>query len=187
MRYRVMLAALVMGAASLPAPIGAQARKPITFGISGGPSIPIGLLRDDAEPGYAVSAHLNVLRPTSRVRFRGDATYARWKLPALVGANREIWRTNLGLLWNAVLSKTPETIARRSARPYLLGGVGMFKSGFVGEGSADGSSLDLSMQAGGGIEFGVSGVNTFVEGKVVNVFAAGGSLRHVPITLGVRF
>jgi hypothetical protein len=74
--------------------------------------------------------------------------------------------------------------------PYILGGVGMF-NGKASAGSStysvSASSTDLGIQAGGGIEFKLSGFSTFAEAKFVNVFGDGSSSSWIPITFGVRF
>ena len=176
------LAALV----ALPAMASAQEARPVSFGVSGGLSLPIGDLGDGYDAGYNVTGHI-AYKPASftNLSFRGDVSFDRWGNKNLDDASTRL----LGVTANGVYAfpqTTPGVV-----RPYVLGGVGFYNgksSGKVGGVSISGSSsTDLGVQAGAGINFQLSGFATFVEAKFVNVFGDGSSVSFIPITFGVKF
>jgi len=176
------LAALV----ALPAMASAQESRPVSFGVSGGLSLPVGDLGDGADAGYNITGHIGY-KPASftNLSFRGDVSFDRWGLKN----NDDVSFRSLGVTANAIYAfpqTTPGVI-----RPYVLGGVGMYNSKStidVGNNSADvGSDTNVGVQAGAGINFQLSGFATFLEAKFVNVFTEGNSLTFIPITFGIKF
>lgn len=176
------LAALV----ALPAMASAQEGRPVSFGVSGGLSLPIGDLGDGYDAGFNVTGHV-AFKPASftNLSFRGDVSFDRWGNKQLDDASTQV----LGVTANALYA-FPQT-SPGVVRPYVLGGVGFFNSKSTGtisgvkiEGS---SSTDLGVQAGAGVNFQLSGFSTFVEAKFVNVFGDGNSVSWIPITFGFKF
>jgi|EP01012_Entosiphon_sulcatum_P017635 opacity protein-like surface antigen len=182
-RQLIGLAAVV----AAPALLSAQASsdKPVSFGISGGLSMPMGDLSDAVNSGFAVAGHV-YFKPASlnAVRLRGDVSYDKWgsKSTAVKADFR-----SLGFVGNAII----DVKSSSSVQPYLIGGAGLFNSKFVIDlGTTTGStpsSTDFGIQAGAGLTFKLSGFDTFAEAKFVNVFADGGSTNWLPITFGIRF
>ena len=75
-------------------------------------------------------------------------------------------------------------------RPYLVVGGGMYRSkstATVANVEVSNTYWDPGIQGGLGISFALSGFNTFVEAKYVNVFGENDSFNFVPISFGVRF
>lgn len=177
------LAALV----ALPAMASAQESRPVSFGVSGGLSLPVGDLGDGYDSGFNVTGHIGY-KPAmfTNLSFRGDVSFDKWGSKVLDDVSTRV----LGVTANAVYAfpqTTPGVV-----RPYVLGGVGFFNgksSGTVAGQSLDDSdsSTDLGIQLGGGVNFQLSGFATFVEAKFVNVFGDGSSARFIPITFGVKF
>lgn len=171
-------------AMALAAPVALQAQassdKPISFGVSGGLSILNGDIADGYESGYSVAGHVGI-KPAGlkSLRFRGDVSFDRW------GAKRfdDISLRSLGIAGNAIYDFPVQSAS--TIRPYILGGVGVYN---VKVSADNGDSwTKAGLQAGGGVEFRLSGFSTFVEAKYVNVFTEGFDLRYTPITFGVRF
>ena len=79
-----------------------------------------------------------------------------------------------------------------SIKPYVLGGLGLYNAkasgsfGGIGSGETE-SRSNIGIQAGGGLEFQLSGFTTFLEAKFVNSFTEGSSTQWVPVTFGIRF
>ncbi|HEY0928406.1 MAG TPA: outer membrane beta-barrel protein [Gemmatimonas sp.] len=174
-------------AIAAPAALSAQASsdKPVSFGVSGGLSLPMSDLGDAAESGFTAAGHI-YFKPASMASlgFRGDVSYDRWTTKFSDDVNLR----SLGFVANALYSVNSSSMVK----PYLLGGVGMFNSkASVDLGSTSGdteSSNDLGIQVGGGLRFQLSGFSTFLEAKYVNVFGDGdASAKWVPITFGIRF
>jgi hypothetical protein len=172
---------------ALPVMASAQATRPVTFGLSGGLSLPMGDLGNGYDSGFDITGHV-MFKPASftNLGFRGDVNFDRFGSKSFSGVNTRF----LGVTANAVYSfpqSTPGVI-----RPYVLGGVGMQNSKSSGKvlgvdiGNSA-SSTDLHVQGGAGVNFQLAGFTTFVEAKYVNVFGNGSSLSYVPITFGFRF
>ncbi len=176
------LAALV----ALPAMASAQESRPVSFGVSGGLSLPVGDLGDGYDSGFNITGHI-AYKPASftNLSFRGDVSFDKWGNKTLDDVSTRM----LGVTANAVYAfpqTTPGVV-----RPYVLGGVGFFNgksTGTVaGQNLGDDSSTDIGAQVGAGVNFQLSGFATFVEAKFVNVFGDGSSLSFIPITFGIKF
>jgi opacity protein-like surface antigen len=181
---------LVGVAAALAAPAllsaqSASADKPVSFGVSGGLSMPMGDLGNDANSGYTVAGHVFFKPATiNAVRFRGDVAYDKWAVKESGGdANLR----SLSFVANALYDFPSQS----NIRPYLIGGLGLYNSkAMINLGQVTGSTngtTDLGLQVGGGLTFKLSGFDTFAEAKFVNVFSSGSSTTWIPITVGVRF
>ena len=178
--------------AALPAMAQAQSTmtsRPVSFGVSGGASIPMGDFGDAADVGYTVGAHV-LLAPASMsmLAFRGDVSYDSWKAKKTFGDGSA---RALGVMGNVILRSS----SAMAIKPYVIGGLGLVNSkskssvtvgGVTVTGSGD-SQSNFGIQGGGGLEFQLSGFTTFIEAKVVNAFTEGSSTRWIPLTFGVRF
>lgn len=67
-----------------------------------------------------------------------------------------------------------------AARPYVVGGMGLFN---VSSGGF--SSAKVAFGGGGGLLFGLGNMNAFVEARVMSIRTSGSSLTFLPITLGL--
>jgi len=183
----VGIAALVFS----PAMASAQNATPktLSFGVSGGASLPMGDVGDFYNTGYNVTGHL-LLSPTSlpRLGFRADVSFDSWKAKEVLGVDPDVSLRNLGVSANAIF----KSAAPMSIKPYVLGGVGFYNAkasgsfGGTGSGSTE-SNSSVGVQVGGGLEFQLSGFTTFLEAKFVNAFTEGSSTNWVPVTFGIRF
>lgn len=177
----------VVAALAVPALASAQAAadKPVSFGVSGGLSVPMGNLGDGANSGFTVAGHA-FYKPAgiSAVRFRGDVAYDKWGVKD-AGGDADL--RSLSFVANALYDFPSQS----NVRPYLIGGLGAYNSKAIinlGQVTAStNSSTDLGLQVGGGLTFKLSGFDTFAEAKFVNVFTSGSSTTWLPITFGVRF
>jgi len=173
---------------ALPLSMQAQDAKTVSFGASGGLSLPMGDLSDGAEAGYSVAGHI-FLKPNASkaLGFRGDVAYDSWGAKGLAGQLADGSLSSLAFAANVMFALGGEGAAMK---PYLIGGGGMYRSkasfsvlGFSGSAT----STDPGIQAGAGFDFKLSGFSTFLEAKFVNIFSDGNSTTYVPITFGVRF
>lgn len=186
---RALRAFGLVAALAAPSILSAQASndKPISFGVSGGLSLPMGDLSDGASSGFVVAGHV-FFKPAAikALRFRGDVAYDKWGAKEAFDEFDADFRS-LSFVANAIYDI--KTADNSVVRPYVLGGVGLYNNkasvdilGFEGSSSA----TDLGVQVGGGLTFKLSGFDTFAEAKFVNVFADG-SATWIPISFGVRF
>lgn len=68
------------------------------------------------------------------------------------------------------------------ARPYALVGLGIYNV----DGGTD-SQTKVGLGLGGGVTFGIGGLNAFAEARYISVKTAGASTAFVPITVGLLF
>lgn len=183
---RVMQLATLAACVLLPCAAQAQRTKPVTLGISGGMALPVGDLGTQSSTGYDVTGHLFFNpRGSKQLSYRGDIGYDKWNNKKK-GTAAEATTSALSFTASAIWKGGD---ARSSMRPYALAGGGMYKltrtyagnlSGIISENSYFG------VQAGGGLEFGLSGFSTFVEARFVNVFSSGRRTTFAPITFGIH-
>ena len=175
--------------ALVPAVVGAQDARPISVGVMGGLSLPMGDLADGVESGYNITGNIYFRPGTSRLTFRGDVGYESFSAK---GSNN-IAGIDLNVLsvTGNVMFPLGSMVAEGGIRPYLIGGGGLYRTQSEGTGVASGAeseaSNDLGIAVGGGVEFKLAGFTTFGEARFVNVFRDGASSRWIPITFGIRF
>jgi opacity protein-like surface antigen len=198
-------AALLLLAAAGTA--GAQAsattpERPLSFGVSGGLSLPTGDAGDVFSSGFNVDALLEVrARPASPLAFRFEAGYQRFAIKDEVrevfeefGADIDVNARVVSGLVNAVY-KFPGV----AVRPYVLGGVGVFnvggsasvsgvdESGEILDEDESGSTTRFGFNVGGGLEVPLSGVTAFGEIRFQSIRTPEEPFNIVPIKVGIRF
>jgi hypothetical protein len=166
MRRLVVHAALAL--VLVPAALHAQPRLMAGAGLS----TPIGDFGDAAEVGWHGAVGLQLGFPGVPVAIRGDGGYHSFgeaspvpKTSMLAGAlSAVVELPGVGLI------------------PYLLGGVGMYRT------SVDGfdPTSDSGFHGAFGVNVGALGFGGFGEVRLVNVSASGGSARFVTMTVGFR-
>ena len=178
MNMRTLRLAGIAGALALvPALASAQDARPISVGVMGGLSLPIGDLGDGFDSGYNITGNVYFRPAASSLTFRADLGYDSFGAKAVNG--------NLNLLSVTGNVMFPMgTAAEGGIRPYVIAGGGLYRTSFEG-GDAE---SDLGVNVGGGLEFNLSGFTTFAEARFVNVFGEGDfNARYIPITFGIRF
>jgi opacity protein-like surface antigen len=179
MRFTKVLAvaAMAVTTAAVAGAQGVSAVKPVSIGVSGGASIPTGDLSNGVNTGWTLNGHLGLAAPTLPVSFRGDVGYNNWG--AKGGGSAHMWN----LTGNAVFTIPNPT----GVSPYIIGGIGAYKPGFSYQGVTTNSDWNFGFNAGAGVNLPLSGFNTFIEAKYVQVNTSGTSSKFVPITFGVMF
>ena len=162
-------AVIAMAAALLAAPLHAQT----SFGVSAGASVPVGTTADAFDFGYNVTASLGIKPPLAPIGLRIDGM-----LNSMDGKAGGTLRTLAGTV-NATLSAPMMPIPMG----YLIGGLGMYNN----DGGAGSSSTDLGFNIGAGLNFPLTGFDTFLEARFHYVDGDGGSMKFIPITFGMRF
>ena len=151
---------------------GADAQRPVSFGIAAGATLPMGDLGDTRETGINVMGVLDFGAPMTPVGFRIDGM---WNSLGASGTGED-----LRIL--ALTGNVRFTMAGTGTRPYLLGGLGFYNQ------SADGTDAnDFGINAGAGVEFLLAGFSTFAEIRFHNVFADEQSVQLLPISFGIKF
>jgi hypothetical protein len=70
-----------------------------------------------------------------------------------------------------------------TARPYVLGGLGIFNF----DPGAASSQTKIGYALGGGVTFDLGGLNAFAEARFVSIQTSGSSATLVPVTVGLMF
>jgi hypothetical protein len=132
----------------------------------------VGSFGDRAEVGWHAEAGLQLSVPAVPIALRGDGGYHSFgeaspqpKTSVLAGAlSAVVGLPGVGLV------------------PYLLGGIGMYRT------SEDGGGVrsDSGFHAAFGVDIGAAGFGGFGEVRFVNVSAPGSDTRFVTATLGLR-
>jgi len=162
----------------------AQASNPLTFGIAGGLSQPLGDLGDATSLGFNVTGTLDARPAVIPFPLRFDLMINRWGLDRVDGSARAI----AGVA-NAVFNFPTQNPAT-SLAPYVIGGFGIYNAGFNFDDADDpDSETDLGINFGGGVRFPLSGFDTYVEARYHNVFGGDdeGDVSFLPIVFGIRF
>lgn len=189
-RFFGALAGLTLTAAVAAAPAQAQNAddaRAVRFGVQAGLSLPTGDFGDAANMGFLVGGTMD-LRPASLpVYFRADLAYQRWGLESVdfEGFDIDGNASQISLAGNVVLPFPTEGMAR----PYILGGLGFYRTtlNLEIEGVEDDESeTDLGFQFGGGVQFRLSGFDTYLEARYHDV---GGDTdaSYIPIVFGIKF
>jgi hypothetical protein len=169
------LAAVVGAALMIAAPAEAQVRQ-VSVGFAAGPSFALGALGDNVNTGWHAQGSVALAPVTLPFGVRADLFYQRF---TEADAGHEDHRiTTLAGILNGVFA-----LGGFGLRPYASVGAGVYNT--TGEHEVD--ATDIGINAGLGAQFGLGGLNAFIEGKFHNVFATGEAMRFIPISIGIMF
>ena len=145
---------------AVPAALSGQASaRSVSFGLSGGLSMPTGDLGDGA--GYVIAGHVYYKPATIQaLRFRGDVSFDHWAVQN-AAAGADAFTRSVGVVATAIYDFA--TNGTSMVKPYVLAGLGLYNnktSDEVANVSVAGSTTDVGIQAGGGMEFQLSGFAT---------------------------
>jgi hypothetical protein len=164
----------------------AQAQTPVSFGLGGGATLPLGDFGDAAKTGFHGTGLVEFQPASLPVGIRLDGTYHRIGFSDLfedvVGEGN--WQMITGTL-NGVYTFT--TAAESKFHPYIIAGGGVYNMKANTDVGDEDSETKFGINAGAGFNMGMGSASIFVEGRFHNVFTEGSSTNFVPITLGVRF
>ena len=156
--------------------------SPVTFGFSGGLTLPFGSLGDINGTGFNLQGHANLKPSSLPFGLRGDLglfTTSGKTLPTLGEVTSQsypgtTWFTaNVNAVYNFEGAKDATFV------PYVIGGVGFYNG-------SHGFGTKFGINAGGGVTFKLSGFDAFAEARVHNVFTDGFSARMIPISFGIN-
>jgi hypothetical protein len=174
---RMYIGTLALAIVLFAAPALAAQSQPtegIRFGFGVGPTLPIGNYGDVDKMGYHVLGALQLPISQSPVHLRIDVLYGQ--------TSHDVGSGSTTLFGGTVSALYHLGDRHASARPYILGGLGLYN---VDAGGATQSKIAYGF--GGGLLFGLSGLNAFVEARYMSVQTSGASLTFVPITVGLMF
>jgi opacity protein-like surface antigen len=162
-------ATLAVAAAAAPAVAQDAAASPMQFGVQGGIIFP-----DGGDIGLQVAGTLGMRPAALPIGLRFDVGYSRYGVEGV-----DVTGSVIHGMGSAVFTIPTES----TFRPYVLGGLGIYRSSFdVDIAGVDDSSTDLGFHAGGGIELPLGGLNSYVEARLHF-----GDVEFIPIMFGIRF
>jgi|SRR5690606_10404305 len=149
--------------------------RPVTIGLAGGLSMPLGDFGDSFKSGYNVTGSIGFRPAAIPFGIRAEVGYQSFDadgfditLSTLYGTANAVF--NLGAGGTGIA-------------PYVIGGVGMYN---VDADMGD-SETEFGFNGGAGLRFALSGFNTFLEARYHHVLTEGDAMTFVPITFGVEF
>ncbi len=174
---------LVLGAQT------AHAQAGLSLGVGGGVAVPTGTMADGVETGWNGTVVARVKPAMSPLGLQVDGFYNRFGLAGGVDGHSRM----IGATANAVYAFPSAAVAR----PYLLGGVGLYngKATVTGLGSSE-SQTKFGLNAGAGFDLAFGGsTRLFAEGRfhailkgVTDPATAEEKTGYmVPLTVGLRY
>lgn len=186
-------ALLIAATAQAQGTSGSSSGRPFKIGGALGATIPLGDFGDGADLGFHLGGLIEYKPQSVPVNLRGEITYHRNGLKegffsGIPGAeNVDGHVSMINFLGNVVI---PFGDAAATARPYAIGGLGIYRLKFSG----DVAGFDVSdtetkfgINVGGGFTFNLSGFETFVEARFHSVFTDESNTNFIPISFGFKF
>ena len=172
--FAALVAAVVVSASAV------EAQSPVRFGLAGGLSMPQGDFSDALENGFHGQFMLGFGLMALPVKLRADVTYHSMGLEeGGLGVTADDNMRVIGGALNANIG-----MGGIGVKPYLSGGVGFYNSKLADFEAEN----DFGINGGVGLEFGLTGMSTFLEVRYVKVFVDGDAdFAIVPITFGIMF
>ena len=171
---------------------GAQQQSPLTFGVGGSVTVPVGDARESGFPDLGPSLApgwqgmgLFQIRPfNSTLGFQLDGTYQPVGVAASSFAGRQQFNSTANVVYEFGHTRTTRVV------PYVIGGAGVYSF----RGRYDSSSTRFGLNAGAGLNLNFGLGMLFLESRFHNVFRAGlgadgstASAQLIPITAGFKF
>jgi opacity protein-like surface antigen len=182
MRGAAIGLALALGAQA------AQAQAGLSLGLGAGAVVPTGSMADVNSTGWSGQASLRVKPAVSPLGFQLDAFYNRFGLENDVDGHSRL----IGATANGVFA-FPSAAA---ARPYLIGGVGLYngKTSVEGFGETE-SESKFGANVGAGFDFKLGSAALFAEGRFHAIFNGALDVETleettavmIPLTVGLRW
>lgn len=166
-------------AAVAPAAVAqdAAATRAVRFGVEGGLSMPSGDFGDAANMGFLVGGIMDIMPANWPVAIRANLDYQRWGVDSELADGENF--SSISVTGDAMFA-IPTT---GGIKPYILGGLGFYRTQCSADGEACDASNDLGFNFGGGLNFNLGTLDTHVEARYHSVDEAD----FIPIVFGIRF
>ena len=192
-RFVIGAGALLIAAQANAQGSNASGGRPFKIGGALGATIPLGDFGDIADLGFHAGGLIEYKPESVPVTLRGEITYNRNDLKkgffSDLPGGEDVSGTfsMINFVGNAVV---PFGDAASTARPYLIGGLGVYRLKSAGDVAGfDISATDtkFGINVGGGFSFNLSGFDTFIEARFHSVFTTDSNTNFIPISFGFRF
>lgn len=155
----------------------AEAQRPV-IGVAAGLTAPQGDFGDGVDNGYHIGAALGFKVPVLPVALRADLAYTTFGAKDPVDGSVN----TLNLSVNAV-----HVFPGVAIRPYVIGGLGMYRSSGSGDLEEMESTTDMGLNGGAGIQFKLAGLQSFVEARYTHIMTEDDATKVIPISFGIMF
>ena len=156
----------------------AEAQGLWDLSVAGGASLPTGRFADAANTGWHATASIGLSTLMQPIGLRLDAAHTRFTAKA-TGPDQAVTSATLNATYRLPMTNSPLS-------PYVIGGAGAYRFECSGEVSC-GSTTHFGWNAGLGTKFAAFRMKGFLESRFHAVIASSGTVRFVPLTLGLTF
>jgi Outer membrane protein beta-barrel domain len=181
---KLLVGSTILAAIAAATPVAqaqAQSQSAISYGVSGGLTLPIGTFGDFQGSGLNVQGHALYKPGSSALSFRGDLGV--WTTSGQNSTFRGVPLKTEGtrfITLNANAIYNFESAKDATFVPYVIGGAGLYNGNRS-------FGTNFGINAGGGVTFKLASFDAFAEARLHNVFGNGGSSRLIPISFGITF
>lgn len=177
---RMSLSALAVAVALCAAmPLRAQlypASEGFRFGLGVGATQPLGNYGDFDKMGLNLLGIFETPIANSPLYLRVDGLYSTTAHEGTgASGNTSILGGNASALYHF-------NAPNAQARPYALAGLGIYNVDFGTD-----TETKIGLGLGGGVTFGLGGLNAFAEARYVSIKTSGSSTTFIPLTIGLLF
>jgi hypothetical protein len=151
-----------------------QRSEGFRFGLGLGATVPMGDYGNLDKMGINILGVFEQPLANSPLYLRVDGIYSSTSHDGASGTT--------GILGGTVSALYHLSAPRAQARPYVLGGLGIYNVDF-----GTGSQTKIGYALGGGITFNLGGLNAFAEARYVSVKTSSFTTTFVPVTVGLMF
>lgn len=174
---RMSLSALAIAVALCAAmPLRAQLiqrTEGFRFGLGLGATLPMGDYGNADKMGINILGVFETPLANSPLYLRVDGLYSSTAHDGITG--------NTSILGGTASALYHFSAPAAQARPYILGGLGIFNR------DAGGSETKIGYAFGGGVTFNLAGLSAFAEARYLSIQTSGSSTTFVPLTVGLLF
>jgi hypothetical protein len=151
-----------------------------SLSIAAGATMPIGSTGDVYDVGYNAILGIGIKPPLAPIGARIEGMFN-----SMEGKSNAAGVRMLAVIANATLSGVGMPIPLA----YLIGGLGMYnsKATDVPLGFTAASDTDLGFNIGAGLNIPLTGFGTYIEARYHHIPVRGGSVKFVPLTVGIKF
>jgi hypothetical protein len=193
-RFVIGAGALLIAATTHAQGTSGSSERPFKLGGALGATVPLGDFGDGVDLGFHLGGLIEYKPSAVPVNLRGEITYHRLGLKSdfFSGAGGfddvDGNASMLNFVGNVLF---PFGDAASTARPYVIGGLGVYRIKYSGDlpggNTLSRSDTDFGINIGGGFTFNLSGFETFVEARFHSVFTEDSNTNFLPLSFGFKF
>jgi opacity protein-like surface antigen len=150
-----------------------QRTEGFRFGLGLGAAVPMGDYGNVDKLGLNILGVFETPLAHSPLYLRLDGIYSTTSHKSVSGST--------GILGATASALYHFSAPQAQARPYVLGGLGIYNV------DAGGSQTKIGYALGGGVTFSLASLSAFAEARYISVQTSGSSTTFVPLTVGLMF